>query len=103
MTDLLNQTPQKLTMSDKRSSLSILAISALAAALSAGLCQSAAADDGPRGAHVPLLPRYQIECAACHLAYPPELLSAASWQRLMTRLPSHFGTDGYFAASFLKR
>lgn len=42
---------------------------------------------------VPLLPRYQQECAACHLAYPPGLLPAASWQRLMSGLDKHYGTD----------
>lgn len=38
-------------------------------------------------------PKYTQECAACHLAYPPGLLPAASWQRLMANLPRHFGTD----------
>jgi cytochrome c553 len=80
-------------MPDDRSFFPILAISALAAALGAGLCQNAAAGDDKRGVHVSLLPRYQTECAACHIAYPPELLPAASWQRLMTHLPNHFGTD----------
>ncbi|POZ61419.1 diheme cytochrome c [Chromobacterium alticapitis] len=36
---------------------------------------------------------YQQECAACHLAYPPGLLPAESWHRLMGRLDKHFGTD----------
>lgn len=36
---------------------------------------------------------YRQECAACHIAYPPTMLPAASWQRLMTTLPQHFGTD----------
>jgi len=55
---------------------------------------SAGADEhGARSVPVPLLPKYQQECAACHLAYPPGLLPAASWQRLMTNLPQHFGTD----------
>jgi Dihaem cytochrome c len=36
---------------------------------------------------------YKQECAACHLAYPPGMLPAASWQRLMNDLPHHFGTD----------
>lgn len=53
----------------------------------------AQADDGRTAARVPLLPKYQQECAACHLAYPPGLLPAASWQRLMGGLPQHFGTD----------
>jgi len=42
---------------------------------------------------VPQLKAYQQECAACHLAYPPGLLPAASWQRLVAGLPQHFGTD----------
>lgn len=45
---------------------------------------------GPR---VALLPAYQQECAACHLAYPPGMLPAASWQRVMGSLGQHFGTD----------
>lgn len=39
------------------------------------------------------LPAYQQECAACHLAYPPGLLPAASWKRTMGGLSQHFGTD----------
>src|SRR6476469_2775135 len=60
-----------------------------AAALGAA-CASALADQSSR---VPLLPAYRQECAACHVAYPPGLLPAASWQRLMDGLPRHFGTD----------
>lgn len=40
-----------------------------------------------------LLPRYRQECSACHVAYPPRMLPAASWQRLLAHLPYHFGTD----------
>lgn len=40
-----------------------------------------------------LLPAYRDECAACHVAYPPALLPAASWQRLMSGLDRHFGVD----------
>jgi len=36
---------------------------------------------------------YERECGACHLAYPPELLPAASWRRLVDSLDRHFGTD----------
>jgi hypothetical protein len=36
---------------------------------------------------------YTQECGACHTAYPPGLLPSASWQRLMTGLDRHFGTD----------
>jgi len=37
--------------------------------------------------------KWQQECAACHLAYPPGLLPAASWQKLMSGLDKHFGTN----------
>ena len=53
----------------------------------------AAADDGQRASRVPLLPRYQQECAACHVAYPPGMLPAASWQRIVNNGQHHFGTD----------
>ena len=56
-----------------------------------GVTQAAMADDGKR--MVPLLPKYQQECAACHLAYPPGMLPAASWKRVMATLPKHYGTD----------
>ncbi len=58
--------------------------------------------DGDRAAaRVPLLPAYKQECAACHLAYPPGLLPAASWRRLMDNLPRHFGTDASLDAATL--
>ena len=39
------------------------------------------------------LPIYKQECAACHLAYPPGLLPARSWTRIMTGLDKHYGSD----------
>jgi hypothetical protein len=36
---------------------------------------------------------YLSECGGCHLAYPPQLLSAQSWSRLMAGLSRHFGSD----------
>lgn len=42
---------------------------------------------------VPPLPRYQAECAACHMAYPPGMLPAPSWRRMMGSLDKHYGTD----------
>ena len=37
--------------------------------------------------------KYQQECAACHIAYPPGMLPAASWQHLMGTLGKHYGAD----------
>lgn len=36
---------------------------------------------------------YEAECASCHMAYPPGLLSQKSWQNVMLSLNKHFGTD----------
>ena len=41
----------------------------------------------------PLLPLYVSECGDCHVPYAPRFLPASSWQRLMTSLPEHFGSD----------
>ncbi len=51
----------------------------------------------------PPLAAHQQECAACHLAYPPGLLPASSWQRLMDNLPKHFGTDASVDAATQKQ
>lgn len=64
-----------------------LALTSLLAA-----CTMAAQADSAR-ARVPILPTYQQECGACHMAYPPGLLPAVSWQRLMGSLGQHYGTD----------
>lgn len=69
----------------------------LAAALLATLWLPARAD-GP-GPRPPLLPKYEQECAACHIAYPPGLLPALSWQRLMNSLDAHYGTDASLDAA----
>jgi len=36
---------------------------------------------------------YVAECASCHMAYPPGLLPARSWQKLMGELSNHFGDN----------
>jgi cytochrome c553 len=36
---------------------------------------------------------YEAECASCHMAYPPALLSPQSWKNVMSGLSKHFGTD----------
>lgn len=42
---------------------------------------------------VPAHPKWQEECGSCHLAYPPQLLTADNWQRLMQKLDKHFGAN----------
>jgi hypothetical protein len=53
----------------------------------------AARADDRRASRVPPLPEYTQECASCHLAFPPDMLPAASWRRVMDNLPRHYGTD----------
>lgn len=38
-------------------------------------------------------PVYNEECGGCHMAYPPGLLPAASWQSVMAGLDDHFGDN----------
>lgn len=66
---------------------------AICLAIASGACATASADERSSAVTVPLLPAYKAECAACHLAYPPAMLPATSWSRLMMSLQSHFGTD----------
>ena len=67
-----------------------VAIKYIAALCLAGAV-NALADEGRSRA--PVLPLYQQECAACHIAYTAGMLPAPSWQRLMGGLQKHFGTD----------
>ena len=39
---------------------------------------------------------YEVECASCHMAYPPGLLGQKNWQNIMSGLDKHFGTDASF-------
>ena len=63
----------------------VLSMLLLAQACHAGGSESAGRIGWPKA--------YVQECAACHVAYPPHMLPAASWARLMGGLDKHFGTD----------
>ena len=43
--------------------------------------------------------RYEQECAACHIAYPPGMLPQASWAHLLQGLNRHFGVDASLDAA----
>ncbi|MCW9012309.1 MAG: diheme cytochrome c [Gammaproteobacteria bacterium] len=38
-------------------------------------------------------PVYKEECGSCHMAYPPGLLPASSWTKMMSGLEDHFGDN----------
>lgn len=48
-------------------------------------------------------PTYRAECGGCHLAYPPGLLPAASWERIMMGLGEHFGDDASLQTATAER
>lgn len=66
----------------------------LSAMLAAAAASAGDSESGPQG-----LPAYRQECSACHVPYPPGLLPAASWRRLMGSLPQHYGTDASLDAA----
>ena len=85
-----------------------LALAALAAVTATLLVPVAADDDGDEyyehrrpvwglNARPGVAPvanaRYREECGACHMAYPPGLLPALSWERIMATLDNHFGEN----------
>lgn len=70
-----------------------IAALALAGVAVLGVMPAARADEGA-GVRMPAVPKVvRQECSSCHVVYPPGLLPAASWQRLLSDLPHHFGTD----------
>jgi hypothetical protein len=48
---------------------------------------------------VPVNDRWKAECGSCHIAYPPQLLTAEAWHRMMSQLDRHFGTDASLDAA----
>ena len=43
-------------------------------------------------------PLYAEQCGACHLAFPPSLAPAATWDRLLADLQHHFTADATLSA-----
>ncbi len=46
---------------------------------------------------------YTQECGSCHTAFAPGLLPQASWNRVMTGLDRHYGTDASMDAALAKQ
>jgi len=63
----------------------------LAPLFSIFLACAAQADDLRLPAGAP--PAFQSECGACHLAFPPRLLAAEDWRRVMAGLDRHYGDN----------
>ncbi len=55
------------------------------------LALPAQADRLPVPAGAP--PSFAAECGGCHLPFPPALLTAPDWKRVMARLDKHYGDN----------
>jgi hypothetical protein len=66
---------------------------------SLGANHAVRAGDDRRAPGFAPIPNYKQECAACHLAFPPGMLPADSWRRLLSNLPHHYGTDASLDAA----
>lgn len=82
-------------------------VAVLGAVIIAGTAAVALADrHGERGEHgehhrIQLVtdPVVQKECSACHMAFQPSFLPAASWQKMMGDLKNHFGDNATLDAA----
>jgi hypothetical protein len=48
------------------------------------------------------LPKYRQECAACHIAYPPGMLPADSWRRILEQSRSSLRHQRFAGFGFRK-
>ena len=48
-------------------------------------------------------PMVREECGSCHLVFPPSMLPASSWKRMMGELDKHFSTDASVTPAAAKR
>jgi hypothetical protein len=75
---------------------------AAAACVAIACGASAARADGGRVHRVATNPVYRDECGTCHVAFPPALLGASNWNRVLNGLPKHYGVDASVDAATLK-
>lgn len=78
------------------------------AALAAGITLAfalpgTAQADGGRAMPRVVPQAYTQECASCHTAYPPAMLPAESWRRIMNGLDRHYGTDASLDAATVEK
>jgi hypothetical protein len=95
----MKKKPQTLMDKARAATQLIAKRSVLIGALSLFSSLAMAHNDAPHAVSATPLSAYVQECTACHMAFPPAFLPAASWQRLMGNLGKHFGTDASLDAA----
>ena len=76
---------------------------ALAVFSASAVSSTARAEEERQTQSLPLLPKYRQECSTCHIAYPPGMLPADSWRRILNDLDHHFGTNASLDPSSVKQ
>jgi hypothetical protein len=73
----------------------VLRMLAVVLLLTGGMISVAHAEDDDDEERMPAVKNalWQTECGSCHVAFPPRLLPAESWQAVMSGLDKHFGSD----------
>lgn len=61
------------------------------------LCSTMAHADGS-GYSLPDNQKWKEDCGSCHILYPPQLLTAGDWQKMMGGLGKHFGANAVLDA-----
>ncbi len=89
----MNQNPLSTHRRRRTAALRMVGVSLALAALSPLAVADREHDHERDHYAVPLSPLYTQECSSCHIAFPPGMLPALSWQRLMGNLSKHYGTD----------
>jgi hypothetical protein len=76
----------------KHKGLSLISVATLVVVTSIAFSDDHA-NTSSRGRAAPPNPQYTQDCGTCHLAYPPGLLPARSWNHLIDTLDNHFGEN----------
>ncbi len=95
----MQKQPQALTDKAQAAIVLIAMRGMLTAILTLSAPLAMAGNDASSNISVAPLSAYAQECTACHMAFPPAFLPAASWQRMMGNLGKHYGTDASLDAS----
>lgn len=93
-------------MSIRFSSVIACALAVLATALLSGFPLAEREQEhqqAQQASPIARLPKYEQECAACHIAYPPGMLPANSWRHILNDLDHHFGVNASLDSASVKQ
>jgi cytochrome b/mono/diheme cytochrome c family protein len=95
--DKPSQPPAKLAPSGRSHPLAAVGIAVAILAVSAAAIAALAGLPGLGVPPTALEPVFAEQCGACHLAFPPSLAPASTWNGILADLQHHFGADASLA------